>query len=354
MVAELTVIRPRAVNAGGFPLLAPDPAGDVRLDASPPTFSVLIPAYNAEETIAAAVLSVLEQTRAPLEVIVCDDGSSDRTLAVLAAFEPRIRVVRGERRGTAAARNACLALARGTHVVPFDADDLMDPRLLEAYAAALRLRPDLDIVTCDAYLESGGVVFDRYYRGVARFAIDDQRRSVLHQHFIFGFAAIARRAVEACGGWKVEPDTDLWVRLILDGAVAGLVWEPLAVYRLWPHSLSDNRARNLREMVRIVERASTHPSLSAAERELVRIELVAKERDARLAELDAALRSGSAPKEVRSRAVAVANATGMPFRRRERLAALAAIALPRTARRFRLERDRRRGITSLGLRTRNV
>ncbi len=321
------------------------------LAASPVTFSVLIPAHNAEETIAAAVVSVLEQTLPPLEVIVCDDGSSDRTLAVLEEFEPRIRVVRGEHRGTAAARNACLAVARGTHVVPFDADDLLDPRLLEAYAAALGARPDLDIVTCDAYLESGGIVFDRYYRGVARFAIDDQRRSALHQHFIFGFAAVARATVEACGGWEVDPDTDLWLRLILDGAVAGLVWEPLAVYRLWPQSLSDNRARNLREMVRIVERASTHPSLSATERELVQVELGAKERGALLAELDAALRTGS--KDVRARALAVAKAPGVPFRRRERLAALAAIALPSTARRVRLERDRRRGITSLGLRTRN-
>ena len=195
------------------------------------------------------------------------------------------------------------------------------------------------------------MVFDRYYRSVARFAIDDQRGAVLHQHFIFGFAAIARASVEACGGWEVDPDTDLWVRLILNGTVAGLVWEPLAVYRLWPHSLSDDRARNLREMVRIIERASTHPSLSVEERELVQLELVAKERGARLAELDAALRAGS--KDVRARAAAVASAPGVPFRRRERLAALAAFALPRTAGRIRLECDRRRGITSLGLRTRN-
>lgn len=342
---------PSAVNAAGFPLIAPEPAADLSLDGSPPTFSVLIPAYNAEETIAAAVLSVLEQTLAPFEVIVCNDGSTDQTLARLEEFGSQVQVVTVEHRGVRAARNTCLALARGTHVVSFDADDLLDPRLLEAYSAALRVRPDLDIVTCDAYLESDGVVFDRYYRGVARFAIDDQRRAVLHQHFIFGFAAMARASVEACGGWEVDPDTDMWVRLILNGAVAGLVWEPLAVYRLWPHSLSDNRARNLREMVRIVERASTHPSLSAAERELVQLELEAKERGARLAELDAALRTGS--KDVRTRAMAVANAPGIPFRRRERVAALAAFALPRTARQIRLERDRRRGITSLGLRTRN-
>ena len=198
---------PRAVNAGGFPLLAPEPAADLPLDAAPPTFSVLIPAYNAEETIAAAVSSVLEQTLAPLEVIVCDDGSTDRTHAVLEEFGSRIRVVRAEHRGPTAARNACLALAHGTHVVPFDADDLLDPRLLEAYAAALRVRPDLEIVTCDAYLESGGVTFDRYYRRVARFAIDDQRRAALHQHFIFGFAAISRAAVEACGGWEGSTPT---------------------------------------------------------------------------------------------------------------------------------------------------
>jgi len=302
-----------------------------------------------------SVRSVLGQTVAPLEVIVCDDGSSDRTLALLEELEPRVRVLHGEHRGSSAARNACLAVARGTHVVSFDADDLMEPRLLEAYDAALRLRPDLEIITCDAYLESDGVIFDRYYRRVARFATGDQRRAVLHQHFIFGFAAISRAAVEACGGWDEDPaivdDTDLWVRLILNGAVAGLVWEPLAVYRLRADTVSDDRARNLRRMVNIVERASNHPSLSPAERAQARAEVIAKERGARLAELDAALRTRS--EDVRPRALAVANAPGVPFGRRERLAALAAFALPRTAHRIRLERDRRRGITSLGLRTRN-
>ncbi len=347
---------PRATNAGGFPLLAPEPAGGTNVDPPDPTFSVLVPAYNAQQTIGEAIRSVLEQTLLPLEVIVCDDGSSDETLAVLREFGSHIHVVAGEHRGSSAARNACLAVARGTHVVSFDADDLLEPRCLEAYAAALRARPDLEIVTCDAYLESGGVIFDRYYRRLARFATDDQRRAVLHQHFIFGFAAIARAALEACEGWDEDPaivdDTDLWVRLILGGAVAGLVWEPLAVYRLRADSVSDDRAINLRRMVNIVERASLHPSLSPDEQALARAELLAKERGARLAELDAALRAGS--KNVRARARAVTSAADVPFGRRERLAALAALALPRTAHRVRLESDRRRGITSLRSRTRNL
>jgi GT2 family glycosyltransferase len=346
---------PRAENAGGFALVAPAPRTVPASVHAAPSFSVLIAAYNAEQTVVPAVLSVLAQTVAPLEVIVRDDGSSDRTLQLLETLGSKIHIVRGEHRGPGAARNACLALARGTHVVPFDSDDLLEPRCLEAYDAALRARPDLGIVTCDAYLESDGVIFDRYYRRVARFATGDQRRAALHQHFIFGFPAVERAALEAGGGWDEEltggVDTDLWLRLILNGLTVGLVWEPLAVYRYRLDSVSDDRAQTLRRMVTILERASHHPSLSLAEREFVQAELVAKERGARLAELHAALRSGS--KDVRERAMAVATARNLRFGPRERLAALAAIALPRTAGKLRARRDRRRGITSLKLRTRN-
>lgn len=346
---------PTATNAGGFPLLAPESQALPPPHPPEPSFSVLIAAYNAGRTVASAVGSVLAQTHAPLEVIVCDDGSSDRTLAELEQLGSTIRIVRGEHRGVSAARNACLALARGTHVVPFDSDDLMEPRCLEAYDAALRVRPDLGIVTCDAYLESEGAVFDRYYRRVARFAIVDQRRAALHQHFIFGFPAIERAAIETCGGWDEQMaggvDTDLWLRLILNGVSAGLVWEPLAVYRLRANSVSDDRAAGLRRMVTIVERASHHPSLTPAERDFAQAEIAAKERGARSAELDAALQTGS--QEIRARAAAILNARNLPFGRRERLSALAAVVSPRIAGRLHVFRARRRGTTSLRQRTRN-
>jgi glycosyltransferase involved in cell wall biosynthesis len=85
--------------------------------------SVIIPAYQAERFVAGAVRSALRQTHRTLEVIVVDDGSTDGTAARLATIrDPRLRVLRQENAGTAAARNAALAEAQGSYVAFLDSD----------------------------------------------------------------------------------------------------------------------------------------------------------------------------------------------------------------------------------------
>ncbi len=102
-----------------------------------PLVSILIPAYNAEAWIAYTLHSAVAQTWEAKEIIVVDDGSTDRTLVVARQFESRgVRVVAGEHQGAAATRNRALALSRGEYIQYLDADDLMAPdkiaRQLEA------------------------------------------------------------------------------------------------------------------------------------------------------------------------------------------------------------------------------
>lgn len=341
-----------AVSAGGFPLVAPPP-----ITAPEPeevSFAIVVAAYDAAATIAETLESAFGQTHAPAQVIVCDDGSTDDTAEVVSRF-PRATLVRQSNRGDAAARNAALAHATTSHVVVLDADDLLEPRCLEAYAAALTLRPDLDMVTCDAFLESEGVIFDRYYRRVARFVVEDQRLGALHQHFVFGFPAIRRQRLVAVGGWdstwRRNADTDLFLRLILEGARVGLVYEPLARYRLRQGSLSADRAAGMRAMVEIVERALDHPSITPEEREVVARDLRQKEKLTRVAELEAALHAG---RGVRAAALRVARAPELGYSAGARLRALAAAAAPPLAALLLRARDARRGVTSLRVRTRNL
>jgi hypothetical protein len=105
-----------------------------------PVLSVLVPCWNAEASVEAAVASVLELRSVALECIVVDDGSTDRTaeiVAGLAASDPRVRLIRlPENAGVSAARNRGLDSIRGDWLTMLDADDRFTPGGLERLAAA--------------------------------------------------------------------------------------------------------------------------------------------------------------------------------------------------------------------------
>jgi glycosyltransferase involved in cell wall biosynthesis len=100
-----------------------------------PTVSVLIPAYNAATHLVRAVESALAQTHAPLEILIIDDGSRDRTPEIAAGFGPPVRLIRKENGGPASARNLGAAEARGDWLALLDADDWWFPDKLRAQLA---------------------------------------------------------------------------------------------------------------------------------------------------------------------------------------------------------------------------
>jgi glycosyltransferase involved in cell wall biosynthesis len=117
--------------------------------------SVVMPALDEEAFIAEALQSVLAQTYRPVEIIVVDDGSSDRTADI--AVEHGVRVVRRPHGGQAAARNAGVAVARGAYWAIFDADDVMPPERLSRQVAYLEEHPELGIVLglAEAFVSPG-------------------------------------------------------------------------------------------------------------------------------------------------------------------------------------------------------
>jgi glycosyltransferase involved in cell wall biosynthesis len=106
--------------------------------------SVVMAAFEEEAFIAAALESVLAQTYRPLEVIVVDDGSADRTAAIAAGFG--VCVLRRPHMGPSAARNAGLAAADGEYWTIFDADDVMPPERLSHQVAYLEEHPEAGMV----------------------------------------------------------------------------------------------------------------------------------------------------------------------------------------------------------------
>jgi len=103
-----------------------------------PLVSILIPAYNAEAWIADSLRSALAQTWDQKEIIVVDDGSSDRTLEIARQFEcDQLRVIAQPNQGASAARNLALSLCRGDYIQYLDADDLLAPDKIANQIAAL-------------------------------------------------------------------------------------------------------------------------------------------------------------------------------------------------------------------------
>ncbi len=110
-----------------------------------PAVSVVLPVRDAEATIARAVASVLHQRSTELELIVVDDGSTDRTGAIVGAVaDPRLRVLRfAENRGVAAAAEAGRRAARAEFVARMDADDVAHPERIARQLDFLRANPEL-------------------------------------------------------------------------------------------------------------------------------------------------------------------------------------------------------------------
>ncbi len=109
--------------------------------------SVIVPAFNAQATLGAALRSALQQSTPPLEILVVDDGSLDDTAAVAATFGPRVRVIRQQNGGPGAARNAGIRASRGAWIGLLDADDTWLPTKLE-HQLALDDDDRIGIIAC--------------------------------------------------------------------------------------------------------------------------------------------------------------------------------------------------------------
>lgn len=108
-----------------------------------PTISVIIPAYNAEHTIIETIKSVQQQTLSNFELIVINDGSTDRTLELVQNIkDERLKIFSYENCGLPVARNRGIAHAVGKFIAFIDADDLWTPNKLELQLAALQQYPE--------------------------------------------------------------------------------------------------------------------------------------------------------------------------------------------------------------------
>jgi hypothetical protein len=314
-----------AVTPGGFRVLVPTATGALRPRAAPPTFSVAIAAYQAASTIGAAIRSAVEQTYPAHEILVVDDGSTDDLDGALKRHSGHIELIRKPNGGPGSARNAAVAAASGEFLAILDADDRYRPRRLEALADLVSLRPDLDIVTTDAAFVVEGEVVGRF-AAKNPFATADQRTAILKSCFVGGWPAVRVERLRKIDGFdetlEAAVDWDCWLRLILDGAQAGMIDEPYYEYALHPESVSAGRLVSIQARVRMLDRARGSESLTSHEKAVLLDSL--RVNRARLIRLEA---QGALVDRRRRRLLGLALAPNVPLRARG-LAALGAVVPP--------------------------
>src|SRR5215208_914119 len=183
--------------SAGHPLLDSLRSGQdkqERVEASCDTkVSVIVPVYNAEDTIQTALESVLSQTWVNLEVLVVDDCSTDATVSIIEDYvrrDSRVQLIRSKsNRGTYVARNHALKVATGTFVTCHDADDWSHPEKIENQARHLLRNPLVIGNTSQAALTTSDLRFTR--EGTVNYIFDN------HSSFMFRREPV----MDAIGYW---------------------------------------------------------------------------------------------------------------------------------------------------------
>jgi glycosyltransferase involved in cell wall biosynthesis len=184
--------------------------------------SIIIPCFNAEKWVAEAIQSCLDQTHQPIEVIVIDDGSSDRSLEVIKSFGNKIRWETGPNRGGNAARNRGFALSKGDFIQFLDADDYLLPEKIARQAACLE-ETDADVVYEDWQRMQENTDGTKFFHPTE---VSGKHSDIL-ETLLGGWAPppcaflFKRRVVEAVGGWNEKltsaQDWELQIRAALAG-----------------------------------------------------------------------------------------------------------------------------------------
>ncbi|KAF0208860.1 MAG: glycosyltransferase [Actinomycetota bacterium] len=237
-----------------------------------PRFSVTIPAYNAEATLAETVGSVLAQTFTDFEVVIVDDGSTDGTRALaesLAAVDSRIRVISQENRGSGGAYNTAIRNARADLIVMLSADDLLVPEHLSAFDPFIAENPEASVFTSGGWYE--------YEDGT-------REHSTLHERWanrqectlndllsacFFGIGAVFRREVfDKLGGFDEDiyaEDYVFWLLAMANGFSHRFLNRPLAIHRRNSVQKSADALRMRRADVRAVREVMETGLLSPRE-----------------------------------------------------------------------------------------
>ncbi|CCV06259.1 conserved hypothetical protein [Mesorhizobium metallidurans STM 2683] len=225
-----------------------------------PLVSIVVPAHNAEVTLARALDCLLDQEIVDWEAIIVDDASTDRTPAIIAGYvehDARFRTLSSCAYSAAGARNTGISTAHGHWLMFLDADDWVDASFLAKMLATLKTAPDAVAAYCgsrrvmpDGELTPSSIATEVATQPFETFA----RRCAIRTHALL----VDRATIVELGGFDVSlrtcEDWDLWQRLARLGKNWVMVDEPLAFYRISPNALSRNSTQMLADAEIVIAR----------------------------------------------------------------------------------------------------
>jgi glycosyltransferase involved in cell wall biosynthesis len=221
--------------------------------------SIIIPTYNAIAYLPEAVESVLKQTFKDFELIIIDDGSSDRTVEWASQInDPRVKVILQDNHGSARARNQGIAIAEGEYIALLDADDVWESTKLEKQVNFLARNPSIGLVDTSVVLinedgkSTGKVVTTKAEKDVWKQLVQFQPVCSCDSTPL-----IRRECFENVGLFDEDllflEDLDFWIRLASHYKF-GAIKEPLVRYRQYSGSKSTNCQETLLAFRQIVEK----------------------------------------------------------------------------------------------------
>ena len=236
-----------------------------------PKVSVVIPAYNCEKFISTAIESVLSQTYGDYEIVVVNDGSTDKTDEILSRYTPKIKKIYQPNKGIAEARNTGVANAEGEYIAFLDGDDAWLPDRLKMQVDLLEKNGKVGLVYSDTYIVDSKVFAAPDSASRRTFQVRQPRRgSVLEFLFIENFiptssVMVRKECLSSIGRFDpaVVPieDYDMWLRIAAKYEV-DYTDIPLVKYRDHASSFRREKIVTVTHIIDVLNKAlSDHPFL---------------------------------------------------------------------------------------------